>query len=267
MSVIFSKFANKSNLDINSLYFTYEGKLINKEKTLSELTKGNSIKILVTKINDNNSSKMNISKIKYNLISCTICNENIIIRFNGYFISLSNCRNGHEIKNIKLNEFEERQKYDMELMICQNCEKTNKAETAFNEFYKCLICDIYLCPFCKSAHDKTHNIINIDKNFTCSIHNEPYSLYCETCRINICAKCYNENHKNHQKLFFKDIMPDKDDINNKLKQLKDSIELFKKEIDKIISRLNKIVNNLEIFYKINEDILKNYKIKDRNYKF
>ena len=75
MSVIFSKFANKSNLDINSLYFTYEGKLINKEKTLSELTKGNSLKILVTKINDNNSSKMNISKIKYNLISCTICNE------------------------------------------------------------------------------------------------------------------------------------------------------------------------------------------------
>ena len=146
---------------------------------------------------------------------------------------------------------------------CQNCQKVNKSETAFNDFYKCLKCEIYLCPLCKEIHDKSHNIINMDKNYICSIHNESYSIYCSDCRMNSCMQCL--NHKNHKTIFFGDIMPNIDNINNKMKDLKKSVDLFKKTIEEIILKLSSIVNNFEIYYKINEEIINNYNNKERNF--
>ena len=216
---IISRFTSKSNLDLNSLYFLFEGKILDKENKFAEITKSDSIQILVYEIKDNepNPNLIESNKIKSKYIICPKCNENAIIHFDSNKIKISNCRNGHELKNILWNEFEEIQKYEMNSINCQNCKKINKSETTYNEFYKCLICNIYLCPLCKTIHDKSHNIINMDKNYICSIHNESYSIYCSDCKINSCIQCFNEKHKNHKKIFFADIMPNMDEINNKMK--------------------------------------------------
>jgi hypothetical protein len=50
-----------------------------------------------------------------------------------------------------------------------------------------------------------------------------------------------------------------------MKDLKKSIALFKQNIEEIKSKLNSIINNFEIYYKINEEIINNYKSKERNY--
>ena len=155
-------------------------------------------------------------------------------------------------------------KYDMSKIICQQCKNQNKKETAFNEFYKCITCGLYLCPLCKTVHDKTHNVINIDKNYICSIHNEPYSKYCLDCRTNSCIQCSNI-HKDHKNIYFGDIIPNIDEIKNKLKELRSSIDSFRQNINDIIKKLNNIVDNFEIYYKLNEFMVNNYKSKDRNY--
>ena len=87
----------------------------------------------------------------------------------------------------------------------------------------------------------------MDKNYNCSKHNDSYSVYCIDCRINSCVQCFNEKHKNHKNIFFGDIMPNIDDIKNKMKELKKSIDLFKNKIDEIKSKLDTLVNNFEIF--------------------
>ena len=153
----------------------------------------------------------------------------------------------------------------MKEIKCQLCEKKNKSETIYNEFYKCLTCEKYLCPLYISIHDKSHSLINFDKNYKCSKHNEPYSKYCVECKINSCLQCNNEGHKNHTNIFFGDIMPNKDIINKTITELKNNVEAFKKDITNIKLMLDNTVNNLEIFYKINEDIFNNYQSKDRNY--
>ena len=152
----------------------------------------------------------------------------------------------------------------MTKIICQQCKNQNKKETTFNEFYKCISCGLYLCPLCKTVHDKTHNLINIDKNYICSIHNEPYSKYCLDCRMNSCIQCGN-SHKNHKNIYFGDIIPNIDEIKNKLKELRTYIDSFKQNINDIIKKLNSIVDNLEIYYKLNEFMVNNYKSKDRNF--
>ena len=267
MSEIISRFSLKIDLDLNAVYFVSDGNILKKELTFAESTKANLLKVLVIKLdgNDQELPKINTKKTKSKFIMCPSCNENALLNFDDFKINLSNCRNGHEIKNIFLNEFEEKQKYDMTLIKCQDCQIKNKSETTFNEFYICLKCSKYLCPLCKTIHDKTHNIINMDKNYKCLRHNEPYSFYCKICKLNLCVQCPNEDHKNHNKIFFGDIMPNVDDINKKMIKLKNSIDSFKQNIEEIKTKLNTIVNNLEIYYKINQEIIKNFNTKERNY--
>ena len=242
MSEIFSRYSSKSNLEINKLYFVSEGKVLKKELTYSETTKTNLIKVLVYTVNENEAPIANITKTKPKFIMCPTCYENTILNFDNCKINLSKCRNDHELKNILLNEFEEKQKYNMAQIKCQDCKNKNKSETAFNEFYKCLKCKMYLCPLCKSIHDKTHIIINMDKNYSCLRHNEPYSLYCKTCKINLCVQCPKEEHIFLNKIFFADIMPNIDNINNKMNELKNCINSFKQNIEEIITQLNSSQN-------------------------
>ena len=267
MKEIFKKFAIKSEAEISSLYFIYGGKVINEESTLSEIM-GSSlkdiIKILVYQTNGpNNNSEHNKTITRPNFIMCPKCNENIRYNFNNYKINLFDCRNGHKINNILLNEFDNIQKYDTSKIICQQCKNQNKKDSSFNEFYKCISCNLFLCPLCKSMHDKTHNIINMDKNYICSMHNESYSKYCLECKENSCIQC--SIHKNHNNIYFGDIMPNINEINQKMSKLRNSIDIFKQNVSDVIIKLNSIIDNFEIYYKINEFILKNFLNKDRNY--
>ena len=71
------------------------------------------------------------------------------------------------------------QKIDESKISCHKC-NINKSETTNNQFYKCLDCNINLCPLCNSFHNKNHIKINYEmKNNCCNIHGERYISYCK----------------------------------------------------------------------------------------
>ena len=118
MSEICSQYARKSQLDLNSIYFVSEGKILNKELTFSETTKTDSIKVLVFK-HDKDPIVVNLNKTIPKFIMCPTCKENTIINIENDKITMSGCRNGHELKNNLFNEFKATQEYDMTLIKCQ----------------------------------------------------------------------------------------------------------------------------------------------------
>ena len=106
-------------------------------------------------------------------------------------------KNGHEIKDIIIEEYENIQGIDISKIKCNKCEN-NKSNTYNNEFYRCIKCKVNICPLCKSKHDKNHNIINYEnKNYICENHNEILIKYCNDCKKNICISCSNE-HKSRK---------------------------------------------------------------------
>jgi len=134
MNDIFNKFIAKANIDKNSIYFLYKGKKIDGNLKLEEL-KGDQkdIKILVEKF-DKSKIETN-SIINPKIIICPKCGENSRIQIDKYKIKLYECKNGHEINNILLDEFENIEKIDLTKIKCNvdNCEK-NKGNTYNNEF-------------------------------------------------------------------------------------------------------------------------------------
>ena len=173
---IIKKYINKTNLDINIIYFISNGKIINKkdklENIMSDSEKRNKkMKILVYSINStiyNENTNIKISKD----IICPECKEICQYEIKDDKIKLYDCKNGHILENIKLNEFEAFQAIDISQIKCDKCKHRNKSNTFNNEFYLCYECKMDLCPLCKSIHDKTHSIINYDnKNYICNKHN------------------------------------------------------------------------------------------------
>ena len=221
------------------------------------------IKILVLDSKKDINKNKTIIKSKY--IICPICKENIKFKIRDYKIYLYECKNGHEINNILLNEFEETQYIDISKIKCEKCKKNNKSNTYKNEFYKCIECGINICPICKSSHDKSHNIINYDqKDYICQKHNQFFIKYCKSCKMNICLICENE-HKEHNNISFEEMIPNENEIKEYMNKLRESIDLFKNNIKEIIFKLNKIIENMKIYYNINSYIINEYEIKNRNY--
>ena len=173
MKDIYNRFKDKVNLKNNNIYYTYNGEILKDEELKLEE---------IVNIEDKKRKKMNIiiynniikeEIIKSKNIICPECKENIRMNINEYKIDLYGCKNGHNIKNILLNEFEETQ--NMTDIICNICKNNNKSISYNNIFYKCLTCNNNICPLCKCNHDKNHIIINYDeKYYICNEHNEKY---------------------------------------------------------------------------------------------
>jgi len=265
MKDIINKYILKTSINKSSVIFLYSGYIINEELKLSEIVgkdKIDKINILVYSIDNIINNK---SKIKSKYIICPKCEENIRFKLNDYRINLYECKNGHRIENIFLDEFEKTQYIDISKIECNICQKKNKSNTYNNEFYLCLACGINICPLCKSSHDNLHNIINYEeKNYICEKHNEVYIKYCAKCKINICIM-YEKDHKNHKNISFRDIIPNNDKINEYMKELRKSIDIFNKNIENIIKILRKVKENIEIYYNISNHIINNYIVKKRNY--
>ena len=169
MEEIFEKFEIKVNIENNSVYYLYNGNILNKENKLEEIIGNNDInndiKIIVNSIDN---IKNNNLKSKY--IKCPECKEDIRMKIKDYKIKLYECKNKHNIDNILLEEYENIEKIDISKIICNICNKNNKSNAYNNEFYICNTCKINICPLCKSIHDKNHNIINYeDKGYICEI--------------------------------------------------------------------------------------------------
>ena len=197
-------------------------------------------------------------------IICPNCKENILIEISNFKITLYNCKNNHEIKNILLTEFEETQKIDLSKIICDICKKNNKKTATKNEFYFCNKCNKNICILCKSVHDPSHTIINYDdKNYLCKKHNDPFTKYCKICFENICIMCENK-HNGHELFELGKILIDKDDLLELIEKLKNTIDKFKLKINSK-DILNKVENQLNIYYKINNDFISNYNMNKRNF--
>jgi hypothetical protein len=122
-----------------------------------------------------------------------------------------------------------------------------------------------LCPLCKKKHDKSHKIINYEqKNFICQIHNENYSLYCKSCKQNMCIFCGNE-HTKHETISFGNIITNIEDLRAKYQNLNENINKFKQNVAELINILNTTVNIFEIYSNIINDVINNYKNKNINY--
>ena len=268
---ISKRFKDKANLNNKNINYTYNGKLVlNEELTFEELanTEDKIRKKMSFIVFDNlievKDEEKEKEKIKSKDIICPYCKENIRMNINKYKINLLKCSNGHNIENILLDEFEETQNINLEEIICNICKNYNKSISFNNIFYKCLTCNNNICPLCKPNHDKNHIIINYDeKYYVCNEHNDKYMLYCEDCNKNLCTLC--DGHKNHKRIFFVDVLPKKEEIKEKLKYLKSTIDEFNSEIKVLICRLNEVTNKINIYYKIYEDMINNYDNKNRNY--
>ena len=267
---IIQKYVNKTKLDINNIYFVSDCKKIsNNEKVKNIMNQTEkSIKrkiILVLSINSTINND-NINMIKSKDIICPICKEICIYEIKDHKIKLYGCKNGHEIDNIKLDEFNNNQNIDISQIICDKCKNNSKANTFNNEFFICHECKMNLCPLCKSIHNKTHTIINYDnKNYICNKHNEFFVKYCEDCKIDLCLSCINE-HKNHKLISYENELIDIKKLRKNMNNLKEVINKFKLNLEDIINKLKKLEDNLDTYYNINNDILNNYEInKYKNY--
>ena len=171
-----------------------------------------------------------------NEIICPKCKENILINIKNYKINLYDCKNGHKIENIPLNEYENMQKIDISKIICNICYKNNN--NINEELFICNECNINLCSLCKYKHDKNHNIINYnDKNYICKKHNDRFIKYCKECKENICFNCINE-HKYHNIIELSNITPNKDELLKQMKNMNEIINKFKNSIEEIKNILN-----------------------------
>ena len=264
---ISKRFKDKINLTNKNINYTYNGNLVLNEELKFEDIVNNEDKIrkkMSFIVFDNLIETKDKDIIKSNEIICPECKENIRMNINEYKINLLKCKNGHNKENILLDEFEKTQNINLTDIICNICKNNNKSISYDNIFYKCLTCNINICPLCKSSHDKNHIIINYDeKYYICNEHNEKYMLYCEDCNKNLCTLC--DGHKEHKRIFFVDILPKKEDLIKKKQLLKSTIDDFNSEIKVLISRFNEVTNKINIYYKIIEDMVNNYDNKNRNY--
>ena len=267
MEDIIIKYETKIQIEKNTLYYLYQGNTLNKGLLIKDIISPNDkemkiMKIIVNKLIENNEIN---NYIKSKNIICPECGENCRIKIKDYLIDLYDCKNGHNLYNISLDKFEETQKINISKIICEKCKENNKSNTYKNEFYKCLNCQINICPLCKLSHDKNHDIINYEqKYYICEHHNELYIKYCNDCKKNICVLCAANKHKTHNIILYEDIISDKDEIRNKINELRKEIDIFNNNIQKIIDKLKKVMNNMEIYYNIYNDIMINYG-KSRNY--
>ena len=267
---IITKYTIQENLDINNVYFISNEKLINKddklENIMNESEKINKKKIIfvysINSIINNENANIKIS----NDVICPKCKEICKYEIKDYKIKLSNCKNGHLTDNIKLDEFKNKQVIDISQIKCDICKNKNKSNTNNNDFYICFDCKINLCPLCKSIHDETHTTISYDnKNYICNKHNEINIEFCEDCNMDICLLCINE-HKNHKVISYKDKLIDITNLRNKMNEFENEINKLKINLEEIINKFKKIIDNFYVIYNINNNIINNFvKNKNTNY--
>ena len=265
---IYNNFCIKLSLNIKSLYFLYNGKIIDEKLTLdkvinSEDKKRNKMNILVFSMKDKYPNENN-SQVKAEQIICPKCEENAKIKIVNYMLKIYGCKNNHLTENILLNQFEKTQLIDESKIICNFCKKTSK-DNFKKEFSFCGTCKRNLCPICKDSHDKEHIIINYNlKNYTCPEHGDSYNSYCDDCKKNICIAC-EEEHSGHHLESFGKMLPKKDELKNKINELKININKFREQIKEIKKVLNYVMDNMENYFKIIEDEYNSFDLKKRNY--
>lgn len=270
MKDICQKFSSKAGIDLSNVYFLYMGKMIDFHSKYNELMKKSDniidkVKILVYPYENQNNDE-NKKFVISNQIICPTCNEICLMQLNDFIVNLNECGNGHKINNILLNKYEKTQEFDQSKILCDICKDINKNTSFKNEFYYCLTCKKNICPLCKSIHIEGHEIIEYErKNYKCSVHNEKYNSYCNKCKKNLCMICESDHLDKENILYYKNILPKKEIIESQINELKIKIGKFNETIQRLKNILDKICENMKIYYNINNNLILNYQKKNRNY--
>ena len=255
MSNICEMFAKEAKVDVNDLFFLYNDNIINKELKFEEQINiidkdTNGMKIKVKEINK---KQLNKNKIFSKGIVCPKCYDNINIKIEDYIITMYNCKNNHKLENLQIKDFIKKQIIDISKIKCSICNEINENNKFNNEIYKCLTCNNNLCPVCKEDHDHNHRIVNFEKrNIICNKHNDLYTQYCNDCHIYMCLNC-EKDHMNHNILNYDNSFP----YNYNVNELNNYIDKFRNEIEGIIMKLKNILETIEIYKSINNNIFKN----------
>ena len=85
-----------------------------------------------------------------------------------------------------------------------------------------------------------------------------------TCEENICFVCESK-HKNHSIYELSSLIIEKEDLLKIKGELRKTIDKFKYKIKIIKEIFDKMINIMDIYYKINNNIIDNYDINKRNY--
>ena len=264
---IIDKFLQKASLQPGSVYFLANGNHIsnpqnNVESLMSDLNKSNK-KMQVLVIMAENSNQDNVITKSKDII-CPECKEPCRIKMENYKLKLYECVNGHVRNDIKIMDFENTQKVNESLIICDICKLKNKGNCPKDGFYRCLNCKQNLCLICRSSHNLNHNIILYDqKNYVCKIHNEALIKYCKQCTKNICFAC--EAHEGHESIFLGELKPNIEEKKKIIKEYKINIDEINKQIKELIEQLNGFIEIINEYYEINKKIIDNYDVKRRNY--
>ena len=262
---ILERYLTKIQKTPEDVYFLFNGAILDfNSKLNSEEDSSNEKVVLVcnhgTKIDDNTQEK-NFSYSKD--IICPTCGESSIITFSDYKINISSCDNGHKAKYILFENFKETQKINEDEIKCSKC-KTKRIDTFEQKFYYCNDCKINLCPLCEVNHNKSHKIIEFEtKKYYCNQHGEKMISYCKQCKKNLCDLCGLNHDKKHNLIYHREIF-ENSKIDN-LNELRTKIGELKGEIKNIIDKFNTFLNNLEIYYEINNNMVNNFNINNKNF--
>ena len=271
---ICQKFASKVNVNVDDIFFLHGGQFLNEDTNLNTQLntidkEENKISIIVKNKQENIPDGTNDFIISKDII-CPKCSETCRINIDDYKVCLYGCQKGHNTENILLTDYYDTQKIYESKIICDICSINNKNSTYGHKFYRCCVCKKNLCPTCRSKHE-THDtikdkILDYDEiSYKCGSHCENYISYCDKCRQNLCMLCETEHNKEHDITYYKNIMANIDNIKTDVINLKSKIDKIKNSIDEIIKMFNEVKKNIDIFYEINYNLLKNFDSQSRNY--
>ena len=262
---IIQKFCEKTELCRDSIYFLFNGQILDEEMNESQVPTNEYNKKIIVVYDYEHTRTQEDKIVKSEEIICPKCKESTCISIHNYKISLFQCRKGHKVENISFAQFDKTQNINLSSIICHDCKKRNKGNVNNNEFFVCLNCKHNLCPLCKLIHNKSHNIINYEhKNCICEEHGEPYTSYCKTCNQDICMSC-DENHDEHDIEFYQKMKYKRDQIKDNISDLRKHIDQLNILINGYIEKFNKVKDILEKYYEIVQKINQTTKSKDRNY--
>ena len=261
-----NRFYQKAKLEENSVIFLHNTFSLDETKTIKEIMNeterfNKSMRIDVFPVY--------IKKIENYIVDskeiiCPKCSEQCRIKIEDYIIKLFDCKNNHQ-SMIRLDKFNESQKIDLSKIKCNVCNIKNMGNTTDNAVFYCRNCKMNVCILCRQKHNKNHSIVYYkQQNYICPIHNDLYYKYCYNCKMNICMLC-SQSHSNHKLESFENIISDPDSKRIELDKLKSQIDIFNINVKKIIKGLNQLIENMETYYNIFNDLFNNYDVKDKNY--
>ena len=245
ISDVLKKYLNLISNNYKNFEFIYKGSKINinEKKKINQLHNRN-ITIFVFNM------KPDLNGQKLTNIICPECKNLALLNINyiDYKISITNCKNNHQCKNLSLNNYIDSQYIDESKIKCWLCK--NPKNLYGEEFYKCQ-CKLFICGLCFEHHFKMthHTLVKCKYIFhKCLNHNDEFYSYCNNCRINLCLNC-NEDHKKtrHRITEIKKIKPKdnkKEEMKKILKENLNNIYQYKNEINVLNKIFNSYIDNL-----------------------